>query len=201
VSSTILSSKASISAIELAVRSGYGGGRVLFYAGGSEHRKNVARLAAALGQLLRAGQDICLLTTGVRDPGWARVLDGSDAFSASRVTFLGNLTVPELETYYVAADAVVYPTLCEGFGRVCLEAMMAGTPLACSDLPLLREVATDYPHYFNPYNISSIAAGIERPLASGRLAPLRMPQFKQTRAATRYVTLTDQLTDDIFTIA
>jgi glycosyltransferase involved in cell wall biosynthesis len=184
-----------------AVRSGYGGSRVLFYAGGSEHRKNVGRLVAALGQLLRAGRDICLVTTGVRDPGWARVLDGGDALAASRVNFLGRLTVPELETYYMAADAVVYPTLCEGFGRVCLEAMMAGTPLACSDLPVLREVAADYPHYFNPYNISSIAEGIERALASGRLAPRRMPQFEQTRVATRFVTLMDRLTDDIVTTA
>jgi glycosyltransferase involved in cell wall biosynthesis len=109
------------------------------------------------------------------------VLDGGDASAASRVTFLGRLTAPELETCYVAADAVVYPTLCEGFGRVCLEAMMAGTPLACSHLPVLREFAADYPHYFNPYNISSIAEGIERALASGRLAPRRMPQFDLTR--------------------
>ena len=61
---------------------------------------------------------------------------------------------------------------------------MAGTPLACSDLAVLREVAADYPHDFNPYNISSIAKGIKRSLASERLAPRRKPQFKQTRDAT-----------------
>ena len=86
---------------------------MLFYAGGSEHRNNVGRLVAALGQLLRAGQDIYLVTTGGRDPGGAPLLDGGDALTASQVTFLGRLTVAKLETYDVAADAVVYPTLCE----------------------------------------------------------------------------------------
>jgi glycosyltransferase involved in cell wall biosynthesis len=39
------------------------------------------------------------------------------------------------------AIAVVVPSRDEGFGLPVLEAMAAGTPVVCSDLPALREIA------------------------------------------------------------
>src|SRR2546427_10022455 len=46
------------------LRRAYGSGRLLFYPGGSEYRKNVGRLVDALELLIRSGQDIRLLVTG-----------------------------------------------------------------------------------------------------------------------------------------
>jgi glycosyltransferase involved in cell wall biosynthesis len=43
-----------------------------------------------------------------------------------------------------------------------LEAMAAGIPVACSDLPPLREVAGDAALFFDPTDDDAVAAGLER---------------------------------------
>lgn len=132
----------------------------VFYPGGSEHRKNIRRLGEAVGALVQSGKQPHLWITGTRDSGWSACLNDMPEREAARFHFLGRVSIESLAAQYRACDAVVYPTLCEGFGRVALEAMELGVPLACSDLEVLREVAGNYPNYFNPRESSAIAAGI-----------------------------------------
>jgi glycosyltransferase involved in cell wall biosynthesis len=49
-----------------------------------------------------------------------------------------------------------------------LEAMQRGTPVACSDIPVLREVGGDVPHYFDPHDPRDAARAIEAGLDSRR---------------------------------
>jgi alpha-1,3-rhamnosyl/mannosyltransferase len=56
---------------------------------------------------------------------------------------LGYVTEGELATLYRDAALVVLPSLYEGFGLPAIEAMFAHTPLVCSDIEVLREVAGD----------------------------------------------------------
>ena len=59
-----------------------------------------------------------------------------------------------------------------------LEAMAAGIPLACSDIPVLHEIAGDCPIYFDPLDENAI----ERALL--RLATETIPtEAAQQRAA------------------
>jgi glycosyltransferase involved in cell wall biosynthesis len=51
----------------------------------------------------------------------------------------GYVDDPQLATLYQKAEIVVFPSLYEGFGLPAVEALWAGTPLVCSDLPVLRE--------------------------------------------------------------
>lgn len=143
------------------------GGHLVLYPGGSEFRKNVDRLAESFSYLVQKVSNLTLLVTGNEDERWIAVLGRLPSSTRDRVVFAGKLSDEELRLAYAAADAVVYPSLCEGFGRVCLEAMEAGVPLACSDLPVMREVAGDYACYFYPYDIESIADGISSALAKG----------------------------------
>jgi glycosyltransferase involved in cell wall biosynthesis len=62
----------------------------------------------------------------------------------------------ELRVLYSQADAYVFPTLAEGFGLPPLEAMAAGAPVICSDIPVLREVCGDAALYFDPQDTRSL---------------------------------------------
>lgn len=58
------------------------------------------------------------------------------------------------------ARFLILPTLFEGFGIPDLEALTLGTPVACSDLPVLRELAGEDALYFDPTDESSIAGAL-----------------------------------------
>jgi glycosyltransferase involved in cell wall biosynthesis len=68
------------------------------------------------------------------------------------VNLVGFIPDDELSILYQEAEAFVFPTLSEGFGLPGLEAMAAGCPVICSDIPVLKEIYQDSAIYFNPLN-------------------------------------------------
>jgi glycosyltransferase involved in cell wall biosynthesis len=80
---------------------------------------------------------------------------------SDRMRFLGYLADAELEGIWRLAACGAFPTLGEGFGLPVIEAMARGVPVACSDLPVLREVGGEVPHYFRPDDPRAAAAAIE----------------------------------------
>lgn len=144
--------------------------KLILYSGGIEYRKNIAKLLEAVRKLWSSGESINLCFTGNLNPQWKFLFTEAE-LACGRVRFLGRLSMNEMRIAYQAVDAVVYPSLCEGFGRPCIEAMMTGTPLACSQLSVFREVAGNYAHYFDPNNVQSIADGILLALQEGRKSP------------------------------
>lgn len=169
------------------------GGRFVLYPGGSEFRKNVRRLSEAFAQLTQTVSDLTLLVTGSEDRRWREALAHIPTNIRDRVAFSGKLSDGALRLAYAAADAVVYPSLCEGFGRVCLEAMEAGTPLACSDLPVMREVAGNYACYFDPFDAIAIKNGINQALMKGRCNPVGDSRFSEVVVRTDFLTAMDSL--------
>ena len=82
--------------------------------------------------------------------------------AGERVRFLGWVDNETLEGLYRAATCLVFPSLAEGFGLPVLEAMLRGTPVACSQIGPLEEVAGEAALYFEPADSGAIAAAIER---------------------------------------
>lgn len=63
---------------------------------------------------------------------------------------LGRSSDEELAALIREARALLLPSFAEGFGMPVAEALAAGTPVICSDLPALREVGGDIPDYIDP---------------------------------------------------
>lgn len=76
----------------------------------------------------------------------------------SSVEFLGYVEISELVNLYRSCEALIYPSLCEGFGIPPLEAMACGAPVIVSDLDVHKEILSSVPLYITPSNKESWAA-------------------------------------------
>lgn len=83
----------------------------------------------------------------------------SDLESAAgpEAVFLGQLDYEEMPSVYRAADALVLPSRAEGTPRTVLESLACETPVACSDLPHVRDAFGDRVRYFPPGDVDAIA--------------------------------------------
>jgi glycosyltransferase involved in cell wall biosynthesis len=124
--------------------------------------KNHERLLAAFATARRRHADMVLVLCGALDTARQRLValtrnrDLSDA-----VHVFPYLSENEVTAILQGARFLVFPTLFEGFGIPVLEALTVGTPVACSDLPVLREVAGEDALYFDPDDDASIADALE----------------------------------------
>lgn len=71
-----------------------------------------------------------------------------------------------LASLYLGAEALVYPSLYEGFGIPPLEAMAAGCAVICSNTSSLPEVVGDAGEYFDPNSEESMMVAMELVLQS-----------------------------------
>ena len=74
----------------------------------------------------------------------------------------GYLEEAELVKLVGAAYALVYPSFFEGFGVPVLEAMKCGAPVIVGNKTSLPEVVGDAALKVDPFDVTSIAAAIER---------------------------------------
>jgi glycosyltransferase involved in cell wall biosynthesis len=109
---------------------------------------------------------------------------------ADSVKLTGWIPRDELMNLYARARAFIYPSTFEGFGMPVLEAMAAGIPVACSDIPPLHEVAETTALFFDPLNDDAISAALERIVSDDGLrhdlaqaGPRRAREFTWDRAA------------------
>ena len=73
---------------------------------------------------------------------------------------LGFVPEADLPALYAAARGFLFPSLYEGFGLPVLEAMACGTPVVCSDIPALAEVAGDAAWRLSPRDEQAWAEAI-----------------------------------------
>jgi glycosyltransferase involved in cell wall biosynthesis len=150
--------------------------------------KNLERLLEAM-TLVRADPRPVLVA-----PGYETVFEPELRRRAGdQVRFLGWVDDDVLEGLYGAATCFVFPSLAEGFGLPVLEAMVRGTPVACSRIGPLEEVAGEAALYFDPIDVAGMARAIEALLSDGKLRDrlrragperARMFSWKTTAAAT-----------------
>ena len=69
-----------------------------------------------------------------------------------QIKFLNYVSDTDLNLLYNGATALIYFSLCEGFGLPIVEAMACRTPIICSNIPVLREIATQSALYVRNKN-------------------------------------------------
>jgi glycosyltransferase involved in cell wall biosynthesis len=149
--------------------------RIVLSVGAKRPHKNQALLVRASASL---PEDVVVVLAGrpeAYDAELRRLADRLDV--DERLRFVDYVSDEDLEALWRLASAAAFPTRAEGFGLPVLEAMARGVPVACSDIPVLREVGGDLPHYFDPDDPASAAMAIGRALGDLRADALR------TRAA------------------
>jgi glycosyltransferase involved in cell wall biosynthesis len=156
-------------AATVATRLGLGPEPIVLCVAAKRTHKNLHGLIEALAQLDGPRPQLVLPGSHNAYEAELRAL-ASERGVQSSVHFPDWLSNDDLEDLYGLARCFVLASLQEGFGLPMLEAMARGVPVACSDIPVLREVAADAALLFDPRDAASIAAAIRRLLDDDDLA-------------------------------
>lgn len=168
------------------VRSRYGldGAEVILCVGAKRPHKNQGLLLSALRGL---SSDLILVLAGRPEPYDAELRDlARKLHLGDRTRFVDYIPDTDMEGLWHLAACAAFPTLGEGFGLPVLEAMQRGVPVVCSDIPVLREVGAEVPHYFDPHDPAAAARAIQAALVDPDAGPsgvARAAQFSWAEAA------------------
>jgi glycosyltransferase involved in cell wall biosynthesis len=126
--------------------------------------KNHVRLIEAFNQFRAASKTDHQLAFVGRDSFRSELVHVAAQASqfARDIRFLGFVEDADLATLYRSAEAMVYPSLFEGFGHPPIEAMSCGCPVLSSTRGSLAEVVGDSAGVFNPESIEEIVAALRR---------------------------------------
>jgi glycosyltransferase involved in cell wall biosynthesis len=131
----------------------------LLHVGNTKPHKNVERLLLAFS-MARIDPKFKLILTGTPTPSLEKIIQNKSL--ENRVIFCRNLTEQKLAEYYRGANAVVFPSLYEGFGLPVVEAMASGVPALTSNTTSLPEIAGEAALLVDPHEADAITKGIEK---------------------------------------
>jgi len=139
--------------------------KFILYVARLEHpAKNHLRLIRAFEDVVRSGAFAGLLVLPGAPWHGSEVIEQAVAQSEfrDRIRLEGFVDNADLPLWYAAAEALVFPSLMEGFGLPLLEAQACGTRIACADATSLPEVAGPAGILFNGLDQPAIAAAISQ---------------------------------------
>jgi glycosyltransferase involved in cell wall biosynthesis len=155
-------------------------GPVFLAVGGVEERKNTLRILQAFARvhanvssarLVIAG-GASLLDHDAYQAEFARAL-ASSGLPGRAVIRTGPIADALMPALYRAADALVFPSVKEGFGLVVLEAMASGIPVVTSRIAPFTEYLDDHDVLWcEPDDVESIAVAMTASLDPSRRATL-----------------------------
>lgn len=132
-------------------------GLYFIYVGGAGENKNLHNLIAAFKVVCHQIK-AKLVLVGNENWGYSEISKEIDTHDW--ILFAGYVTDEELCSLYQGAQALIIPSLHEGFGLPLVEAMALGVPVLCSNIAVFREVASESALYFDPHDSKSIATSI-----------------------------------------
>jgi glycosyltransferase involved in cell wall biosynthesis len=121
--------------------------------------KNEERIVEAFAKASLDPQ-IHLVFTGDNTPQLRQHIEVQNV--SSRVDFVGTVAEHKLPALYRGAQALVSPSLYEGFGLPVLEAMACGVPVVTSSVTAMPEVAGDAALFVDPRSVEEISRAMEK---------------------------------------
>jgi glycosyltransferase involved in cell wall biosynthesis len=170
--------------------------RFLLFLGTLEPRKNLPVLLRAYARLPEAERRaVHLVLAGGR--GWMT----DDIFATiaqhdldDTVHLPGYVSGEELPLWYNAAEALVYPSVFEGFGLPVVEALACGTPVVVSNASSLPEAAGDTGYSLPPDDVGAWAEALAHVISdaawraeAGQRGIAHAAQFTWTNTAAQTV--------------
>lgn len=128
--------------------------KFFIYVGNFYPHKNVIRLIEAY---INIKTDIKLVLIGPRDYFSKRVLQFIDKSKQNKKIIICHYSAPEdLVFFYKNAQALIHPSLSEGFGLPLVEAAHFNLPVIGSNISVFKEILDDQYLSFNPESITDI---------------------------------------------
>ena len=129
------------------------------YVGNAYPHKNLKRLIEAMVNLnKKVKENIELYMVSSRNVFTKRLEEIIKKQKAEEyIKLLGFVPDDKLKILYKKSLGFVFPSISEGFGLPGLEAMNAQTLVACSEIPVFKEIYKDVPIYFKPFDVTSIS--------------------------------------------
>ncbi len=124
-----------------------------------KRHKNEFRVVQAFARA-RLANEIHLVFTGKPIADLADYIERLGV--ATRVKFLGVVPEEKLPSLYRGAEALIFPSIYEGFGLPLVEAMASGTPVLTSNTTALPEVAGGAALLVDPTSVDQIAVATEK---------------------------------------
>jgi glycosyltransferase involved in cell wall biosynthesis len=126
-----------------------GGPVVLCVASKRPHKNQELLVRALLDRAL--APDTLLVLAGHPEPYDAQLRALAASLGvAERVRFVDYVPDADLEGLWRLAAVAAFPTRAEGFGLPIVEALARGVRVACSNIPVLREVGGEHVRLFDP---------------------------------------------------
>jgi glycosyltransferase involved in cell wall biosynthesis len=134
------------------------------FVGNIEPKKNVKRLLLAFQQFSMSDSRGCkLVMIGSAAWGFDDVKDLMEEMIAAGILIHpGYLPTNELPALLSHAQALILPSLIEGFGLPVLEAMACACPVITSDIPCIKEITGDAAIRIDPLSIDHICQAITK---------------------------------------
>jgi glycosyltransferase involved in cell wall biosynthesis len=138
-------------------------GDYILFVGTLQPRKNLIRLIEAYWKLEAGSWK--LVIAGKKGWLYQEIFRWVEELGlGKKVVFTGYVPEGGLPALISGARLFVFPSLYEGFGLPVLEAMACGTPVVCSNVSSLPEVAGDAAVLVDPLDVEGLAAAMERVL-------------------------------------
>ena len=181
--------------------------RFVLYLGSNKPHKNLLGLVTAWGELVEGRETkeeglggAELVIAGAWDPRYPEARQAADAMGDAGIRWLGPVGDADLPALYAAATVFVFPSRFEGFGLPVIEAMACGTPVICSNVTALPEVAGGAAILIDPSDTSALARELDRVMGNEGLQVelrerglARAAQFSWERTASQTLEIYRQL--------